>query len=87
MHTNCCEAHVRHKILFISKDDNWGQSKVLLQDPFLHAIMVVLRNHNTRNELHPLLKNSILSDDHILKNLMLAMSDEHEHFQNFKRHV
>ena len=52
---------------------------------FLHAILVELSNDNIRNELPSLLKNSILSDDGILKNLILAMSDEQEHFQNFNK--
>ena len=47
--------------------------------------LVGLRNDNIRNKLRQLLKNSILSDEDILKNLMLAMSDEQEHFQNFNK--
>ena len=55
---------------------------------FLHTILVGLRNDKIRNELRLLLKNSILSDEAIFENLMLATSDEQEHFQNFdKRNV
>ena len=76
---------LRQKILLTSKEDNCGYSEVLVQDCFLHAILIGLRNDNIRNELRPLLKNSLLSDEDILENLMLAMSDEQEHFQNFNK--
>ena len=76
---------LRQKILFISKEDNCGYSEALVQDRFLHTILVGLRNDNIRNELHPLLKNSILSDEDILENLVLATSDKQEHFQNFNK--
>ena len=49
------------------------------------CILFWLRNDNIRNELRPLLKNSILSDEDILENLMLATSDEQEHSQNFNK--
>ena len=75
----------RQKILFITKKENCGHNEVILQDCFLHAILFGLRNNNIKNELCPLLKNSILSDEDILENLMLAMSNEQEHFQNFNR--
>ena len=63
------------KILYISKEDNCGYSEALVQHRFLYAILVGLRNDNIRNELHLLLKNSILSDEDILENLMLVMSE------------
>ena len=63
------------KILYISKEDNCGYSEALVQHRFLYAILVGLRNDNIRNELRLLLKNSILSDEDILENLMLAMSE------------
>ena len=75
---------LRQKILFISKEDNCRYSEGLVQDRFLHAVLIGLRNDN-RNKLRPLLKNSILSDENILENLMLAMSDEQERFQNFNK--
>ena len=73
----------RQKVLFISKEDNCGYSKILVQDRFLHTILVGLRIDNIRNELRPLLKNSLLAEEDILANLMPAISDEQEHFQNF----
>ena len=76
---------LRQKILFISKEDNCGYSEALVQDHFLHAILVGLRNDNIRNELRPLIKNSIVSDEDILENLMLVTSDEQEHFQNLNK--
>ena len=76
---------LRQKILFISKEDNCGYSEALVQDHFLHAILVGLRNDNIRNELRPLMKNSIVSDEDILENLMLVTSDEQEHFQNLNK--
>ena len=76
---------LRQKILFISKEYNCGYSGALVHDHFLHTILVGLRNDNIRNELYPLLKNNILSDEDILKNLMLATSDDQEHFQNFNK--
>ena len=63
---------LQHKILFISKEDNCGCSEALVQNRFLHTMLVGLRNNNIRNELCPLLKNNILSDEDILKNRMLA---------------
>ena len=63
---------LRQKILFISKEDNCGQSEALVQNRFLHAILVGLRKDNIRNELRPLLRNSILFDEDILENLMLG---------------
>ena len=74
---------LRQKILFISKEDNCGYSEALVQDRFLHAILVGLGNDNIRKS--PITQNSILSDEDILQNLMLAMSGEQEHFQNFKK--
>ena len=59
--------------------------KPLYEIFFLHAILVELRKDNIRNELRSLLKYSILSDEGILKNLMLAISDEQEHFENFNK--
>ena len=56
--------------------------KALIQDRFLHAIMVGLRNDNVRHKLRSLLKNSILTD--ILENLVLATADECEHSNKFK---
>ena len=76
---------LRQKMLLISKEDNCGYSEALVQSYSLHATLVGLRNDDIRNELLPLLKNSILSDEDILKNLMLAMSGEQEHFQNFNK--
>ena len=76
---------LRQETLFISKEDYCGYSEALVQDRFLHAILVGLRNDNIRNELRPLLKKSILSDEDILENLMLATPDEQEHFQNFNK--
>ena len=73
------------KKLFISKEGNCGYSKALIQDCFFHDVLVGLRNNNIRNELCPLLKNIILPDEAILKNLMLAESDEQEHFHIFNR--
>ena len=73
---------LRQKILFVSKEDNCGYSETLAQDRFFHTVLVGLRNDNIRNELHPLPKNCILSDEDIIENLMLATSDEQEHFQN-----
>ena len=70
---------LRQNMLFISKEDNCGYSEALVQDFyfilffFLYAILVELRNDNIRNELRSLLKNSLLSDEGILKNLMLAI--------------
>ena len=71
---------LRQKVLFISKEDNCWYSEALIQNRFLHANLVGLRNADIRNELRPLLKNIILSDENILENLMLAASDEQEHF-------
>ena len=73
------------KVLFICKEDNCGYSEILVQDRFLHTILVRLRNDNIRNELRPLLKNSLLAEEDILANLMLPISDEQEHFQNFHK--
>ena len=75
----------RQKILFISKEDKCRYSETIVQDRFLHTVLVELRNVNIRNELRPLLKNSILSDEDILENHMLATSDEQEHFRNFNK--
>ena len=44
---------LRQETLFISKEDYCGYSEALVQDRFLHAIMVGLRNDNIRNELRP----------------------------------
>ena len=41
---------LRQKILFIFKEDNWGYCETLVQDHFLHTILVGLRNNN-RNKL------------------------------------
>ena len=76
---------LRQKILFVSKEDSCGYSETLVQDRFLQyalCILVGLRNDNIRKALHPLPKNCILSDEDIIENLMLATSDEQEHFQN-----
>ena len=78
---------LRQKILFIFKEDNCGYSETLVQDRFLHAIFVGLRNDNIRNELRPLIKNSIVYDEDILESLMLVTSDEQEHFQNLNKKV
>ena len=74
---------LHQKIIFISNEDNCSYSEALVQEQFLHAILVGLRNDNIRNKLRPFLKNSIVSDEDILENLLLAMSDEQEHFANF----
>ena len=76
---------LRQKILFISKEDNYGYSEAFVEDRSLNAILFGLRNDNIRNKLRPLLKTSILADEDILENLMLATSDEQEHFQNFNK--
>ena len=62
---------LREKVLFVSNKDKCGYSTSLIQDMFLHAILVGLRNDNIRYELRPLLKNTIVSDEDILKNLDL----------------
>ena len=76
---------LRQKMLFMSKEDNCGYSEALVQGCFLNTILGGLRNDNVRNELRPLLKNIILTDEDILENLMLAMYDEQEHFQNVNK--
>ena len=76
---------LRQKVLFISKENNCGYSEAFAEDRFLHAILVGLRNDNIGNELCPLLKNSILSDEAILENLMPATSDEQQNFQSFNK--
>ena len=76
---------LRQKILFISKEDNYGYSEAFVENRSLNAILFGLRNDNIRNKLRPLLKTSILADEDILENLMLATSDEQEHFQNFNK--
>ena len=76
---------LRQKILFISKEDSCGYSEAFVQDCYLHAVLVGLRNNNNWNEFCPLLKNSMLSDEDTLENLMLATSDEQEHSQNFNK--
>ena len=47
--------------------------------------MFGLRDDNIRNELRLLLQNSFVSDEDILKNLLLAISDEQEHSANFNK--
>ena len=45
---------LRQRILYISKEDNCGYSEALVQDRFLHAILVGLRNDNIRNVYYSL---------------------------------
>ena len=75
---------LREKVLFVSNKGKCGYSTSLIQYMFLHAILVGLRNDNIRYELRPLLKNTIVSDEDILKNLDFATADELEHISRFK---
>ena len=48
----------------------------LMQDMFLHAILVEICNDNIRHELPALLKNTIVFDENILESLDFATADE-----------
>ena len=72
------------KILFVSRQETCSYSFDLIQNRFVHAVLVGLRNENIRNELRPILKShDTLSDEILLEHLSLAMSDEHEHSEKF----
>ena len=75
---------LRQKVLFVSNEDRCGYSEDLVQDRFLHAMLVGLRNDNRRYELRSLPKNSIFPDNNILENLVLASADERKHSNKFK---
>ena len=55
-----------------------------MQNKFLNAILTGLRHDKKRHELRPLLKNSLLTDEDILENIVLATADEREHSNKFK---
>ena len=75
---------LRQKILFVSREETCSYSFDLIQNRFVHAVLVGLRNENIRNELRPILKShDTLSDEILLEHLSLAMSDEHEHSEKF----
>ena len=78
---------LRQKNLFVSREETCSYSFDLIQNRFVHAVLVGLRNENIRNELCPILKShDILSDEILLEHLGLAMSDEHEHSEKlYKR--
>ena len=75
---------LRKNVLFVSNEDKCGYSTSLIQDRFLHAILVGLRNDNIRHELSPLLKNTIISDEEILESLDFGTADDFEHISKFK---
>ena len=72
------------KVLFVSNEDKCGYSTILIQDRFLHAILVGLGNDNIRHKLRLLLKNTIVLDEDILGSLDFATADELEHISKFK---
>lgn len=78
---------LRQKILFVNKEETCNYSIDLIQNRFVHAVLVGLRNENIRNELRPILKSQeTLSDEILLEHLSVAMSDEHEHSEKvYKR--
>ena len=51
----------------------------------MHTILTGLRSDNVRNELRPILKNSIISDEDLLDNLSAAVSDQSEISEKFSR--
>ena len=64
----------RQKLLFVSNEGKCGYSEDLVQDRFLSAILERVRNNNIRHKLRRLLKNSILTGEEILENLLQQMS-------------
>ena len=76
---------IRQKILFVSREDSGLYSHELLQERFMHTILIGLRSDNVRNELRPILKNSIISDEDLLDNLSAAVSDQSEISEKFSR--
>ena len=75
---------LRQKVLLMFNEDKCGYSTSLIQDRFLHAILVGLCNDNIRHELRPLFKNTIVFDEDILESLDFATADEFEHVSKFK---
>lgn len=63
------------KNLFVIKEESCTYSEELIQNRFTHAVLIRLHNENIRNELHPILKLNSLSDEELLTNLSLVMSD------------
>ena len=75
---------LRQKILFVSREETCSYSFDLIQNRFVHAVLVGLRNENIQNELCPILKShDTLSDEILLEHLSLAMSDEMNIQKNF----
>ena len=57
---------LRQKILFVSREETCSYSFDLIQNRFVHAVLVGLRNENIRNELRPILKSYDTLSDEIL---------------------
>ena len=74
---------LRQKVLLASNGDRCGYSTNLIQDRFLYAVLVGLHNDNIRHELHPLFKNTKVSDEIVLDSLDFAPADELEHISKF----
>ena len=75
---------LHQKVLFFSCEETCSYSFDLIQNRFVHAVLVGLRNENIRNELRSILKShDTLSDEILLEHLSLTMSDEHEHSEKF----
>lgn len=68
----------------MSNEDKCGYSISFIQDSFLYAILVGLSTDNIRQELWPLLKNTIVSVEGILESLDFATADDLEYITRFK---
>lgn len=76
---------LKQKILFVSQEAESAYSPSLVQERFLHTMLIGLKNDNIRTELRPLLKNKATSDDKLLERLTKAMADEAEHLEKFEK--
>ena len=76
---------LHQKMLLVTKEESCSYSEQLTQNRFNHAVLIGLRNENIRNESCPISKLNSLSDEKLLENLSLDMSDDHEHSDKFNK--
>ena len=77
---------LRQKILFASKEADMTikYNQWLVQSLFLHCLQTGLRDDTVRVKMRPLLQNTEVSDEELIKEISLASSTETERKMKFQ---
>ena len=78
---------LRERVVMLSGEEECPFDVVLLKKRFFHTMFTGLKHNNIRMKLQHTLKTGTLSDEALLNEISIAVSDESEHLQKFKSKV